>query len=313
MENASPFTQAKLGLLVETAPPINLDQSWQRFQQARRRTRVERTLLGIAASFLAAISLLPQPRAWAQQAWTTYVLGHTNSIALDFAKNSPTLLLPNVFPLYPAFATKPLRTASHTEAAAAAGFPIKLLSSQSGAKTFLVLQPPTLERTLEKSAIDAELKRLQRDSIAWPQSLDGATVKLSQGKNAITHYGTCPTIAGPWNSCAFLVQYRAPQLHLSVPIALAAFTAFSLELAGLSRTRAQSLAKLESTFFLPFETNNCTLQSAKVHRSPATLILYPKAPNGEEAYNLQWQEQGFHFSLFGRGPSRAVSLAESLR
>ncbi len=312
MENASPFAQSKLTLLNGPPAPIDLDQSWQRFQHKRHRARQRRALLTVAATVLLAIILSPQTRAWAQQAWTTYVLGHPNSIALDFAKNSPTLLLPNVFPLYPAFATKPLRTTSHTEATAAAGFPIKLLNGQPGAKTFLIQQPPTLERKLEKSAIDAELNRFQRDPISWPSNLDGATVKLTQGKNAITHYGTCPTIVGPWNSCAFLVQSRSAQLHLSVPIALAAFTAFSLELAGLSRTRAQSLAKLESSFFLPFETNNCTLQRTQVNRFPATLILYPKAPNGEEAFNLQWQQQGFSFSLFGRDPSRAIALAESL-
>lgn len=314
MENANAFVHSKLQLISQIQTPIeaNPDQAWNSFQRNKRNAHSKRLLLSLAASLILLTSLLPQPRAWAQQAWTTYILGGSTNIALDFASLTPPLLLPNVFPMYPANAIKPIKASSRAEASAAAGFSVYQLNTDLGQPSFRVSQHAPLERTLDKQAIDAELRRLNREPIPWPQGLDGATLQLNLGKSAITHYGQCPTIVGPWNSCAFLLQFRPPELRLSTPIALAALTVFSLELAGLSRTRAQSLAKLGSTFFLPFEENNCTLQQTKVKNSPAVLILYPKAPNGEEAFNLQWQERGFSFSLFGRDPSRAIALAESL-
>lgn len=313
MENANAFVETKLQLLIQTAAPAeaNTDQSWQHFQQSQRHARNKRALLSIAATLICALSLMPQTRGWAQQVWTTYLLGNTTNITFNLALLSPELMLPNVFPLYPANATKPIEASNLTEATNLAGFHAYTLNANLGQPTYSVAEAPTLERSLNKQVIDSELRRLNREPIAWPEGLDGATIKLTQGKTVLTRFGQCTTIIGPWNACAMLAQSRLPELHLSAPITLAALTVFSLELAGLSRVRAQSLAKLGATFFLPFD-NDCKLQQTKVKDAAAVLILYPKAPNGEEAFHLQWQENGYSFGLFGRDPSRAVALAESL-
>lgn len=311
MENASPFTQSKLALLSEVPAPVDIDDSWQRFQQSQRHARSKRALLSIAATLLCAFSLMPQTRGWAQQAWTTYLLGNTTNITFNLALLSPELMLPNVFPLYPANASKPMQASNLTEATNLAGFPAYALNANLGQPRYTVTEAPTLERSLNRQVIDAELHRLNREAIAWPEGLDGASIKLTQGKTVLTRFGQCPTIVGPWNACAMLAQSRLPELHLSAPITLAALTVFSLELAGLSRARAQSLAKLGATFFLPFD-NDCKLQQTKVKGAPAVLILYPKASNGEEAFHLQWQADGYSFGLFGRDPNRAIALAESL-
>jgi hypothetical protein len=313
MENANAFVQAKLQLLSQTEAPAetNADQSWIHFQQTKRCRQTKQLFLSLTASLILLASLLPQPRAWAQQAWTSYILGNTTNISFDIALLSPELMLPNVFPLSPPDAAKSIKVSSLSEAGAAANFPVYTLQASLGQPTYTVVESPTLEKTLHKKVIDHELRRLNREPVQWPEGLDGGTIKLILGKTVLTRFGQCPTIVGPWNSCAMLAQSRPAELHISAPIALAALTVFSLELAGLGRVRAQSFAKLGSTFFLPFD-NDCKLQQTKVNNSPAILTLYPKAPNGEEAFNLQWQERGFSFSLFGRDPSRAIALAESL-
>jgi hypothetical protein len=43
------------------------------------------------------------------------------------------------------------------------------------------------------------------------------------------------------------------------------------------------------------------------------LITYPTDPSGETAYVLDWHEEGFDFRIFGRDPSQAVAVAETLR
>lgn len=104
-------------------------------------------------------------------------------------------------------------------------------------------------------------------------------------------------------------------LRLPGHLAPVAYTRFSLELAGVPKDTAATLARLfgaSPMLFIPLETK-AEVRKVRVRGTEAMLITYPTDPSGKTAYILDWQEEGFDFRIFGRDPRGAVAVAEALR
>ena len=323
MERSDQFVASKLSLLREEThcSADQVDQAWARVSKTLvlpRRQRVEARYWPFAAAGALALAMLSTPvvTIWAQTVWTRIVLGRTAGIEVDLKFSTPNLLLPNVFPLYPAHQNQRWEVSSVAAASEVAGFTAKTLTIPSlPAPRVQVILPPTIRHVVNLQAAESDLRRFGRKLPTVPPGLDGSEIVLEpQGKSVWSWYGECPELIGPGKACAMLVQ--APPMTLGLPSGVSHedFTRFSLELAGLPPDAAQALAnwsRMQPTLFVPLEARS-ELRRVRVRGGEGTLIVYPQQ-NGETAFALEWQEGSFLYRLFGRGPENAISLAESLR
>ena len=210
------------------------------------------------------------------------------------------------------------RADSPFAASALAGFPVRTLQSPllPHPPRFVIEQLTVQERVFDLAGAKADLKALGRAELEWPAGIDGARIVLEpRGKSVISYYGNCPKLVGPWTSCAFLVQSPSMVLRLPGHLAPVAYARFSLELAGVPKDKAATLARLfgaSPTLFIPLETK-AEVRRVRVRGTQAMLITYSTDPSGETAYILDGHEEGFDIRIFGRDPRRAVAVAEALR
>jgi hypothetical protein len=268
--------------------------------------------LAIAASIaVAAFLIAPPGRVLAQSVWRSIILQRVQTIQLDFARTSPKLLLPNVFPLGPY--GKSWRPATLFEAEQLTGFHILTMASPQlpYQPTFRVEDPPPIERKIDVAEIREELKALGRPPVEEPSGIDGVSFVVRQKRMVVTSYGSCPQIVGPWRACAFLVQSQPYILELPPEIDPDALTRYSLELAGFSPSVAAELmarTKNAPTMYLPTEPGT-TLETVTVRGQTGNLMRYADGV----AFVLAWREGEFQFTLFGRDPEQAIRMAETLR
>lgn len=275
-------------------------------------------VIAAAANILELDLLSPTGRALAEDVWTRLILRQTVAVALERERAKARLLLPNVFPFTVPDRSARRRADSPFAASALAGLPVRTLQSPllPHPPRFVIEQLTVQERVFDLAEAKADLKALGRAEPEWPAGIDGARIVLEpQGKSVISYYGNCPKLVGPWTSCAFVVQSPSMVLRLPGHLAPVADTRFSLELAGVPKDKAATLARLfgaSPTLFIPLETK-AEVRRVRVRGTEAMLITYPTDPSGETAYILDWHEEGFDFRIFGRDPRRAVAVAEALR
>jgi hypothetical protein len=328
MEKSDRFAASKLALLDEdvTLYPHEIEAAWCR-TQAKVQKKISpngippfsvpwwRWSLAAAAVTTAFVVVSPPGRAWAETLWNRLLLTRMHNIRIDLAHTAPSLLLPNVFPLYPQNQAVRWTPDSQEAASSLTGFPVRTIAG-SALSRFQVVESPVLEHVVDLQTVQADLQRLGRAMPALPAGIDGAHIVLEpQSRSVFSYYGTCPELIGPWKACAMLVQSRPMVLRLPALLNASDFMRFSLELAGLSVQDAGELLAMAGggpTLFLPLETN-AEVRPARVRGAAGMLVIYPRSQSGEVAYALDWQEDGFYFRLFGRDPEQAVSLAESLR
>jgi hypothetical protein len=326
MEQGNRFVASKLALLDDEVKisAAEMETAWIGVQ-ARVDVRVPmrdgrwRWTLAVAAGLAGLFLLTPAGRIWAQTVWSRFVLNTSLNVQIDLEHATPSLLLPNVFPLYPQNEALQWPAGSAEEAAALAGFSVRTLAGprlQPSPKFQVIQPPPVIDHVFDLATAQADIRRLGRVMPAVPSGIEGAHIILEpQGKTVVSRYGTCPQLIGPWEACAMLVQSRPMVLKLPSSVSLPEYARFSLELAGLSASEAESVLALaggSSTLFLPLETK-AEVRPARVRGAAAMLAVYPPSERGETAYMLDWREGEFDFRLFGRDPEGAVSLAESLR
>ena len=320
MEQDNEFVLGKLRTLTEpiTVSEEAVERAWAKVSAPRGRSFPWRWPLAAAATIVGLGVLSPTGRVLAEDLWTRLVLRQTVAVELELEGAKPSLLLPNVFPF-----TVPDRAARHRAdaplaASALAGFRVRTLESPllPHAPRFVIEQTTVQERVFDLAEAKADLRAVGRAEPDWPVGIDGARIVLEpQGKSVTSYYGSCPKLVGPWTSCAFLVQSPSMVLRLPGHLAPVAYTRFSLELAGVPKDKAATLARLfgaSPTLFIPLETK-AEVRKVRVRGTEAMLITYPTDPGGQTAYSLDWHEDGFDFRIFGRDPSRAVAVAETLR
>ena len=318
------FTMQKLRLLHEE-PNLQDDEialAWQRTQAARAaaRPRLSKALWPLAAAAgLAGVFLLtPTGRAAAMAVWQSLTLTRVQNVSIDFSKATPNLLLPNVFPMRGAETVRTQYAKTAIEAAGLAGFPVRGLRTPHlpFTPTIRVTEEPELWRRIDLAAIETDLREKGRRLPALPAGIDGAEIRLIPGSKVVTSsYGECPQLIGPWQACAVLIQSRPFTLQLPPRLSVEEYVRFSLELAGFTRQQTEALAELhrkQPTLFIPLETTS-ELQEVRVRGTTGTLVTYAKTDSADTAFVLEWLEDGFYFRIFGRNPSHALEIAETLR
>jgi hypothetical protein len=242
---------------------------------------------------------------YAQLAVRTF--GVTPKLPTDLPQE---LLLPNVFPMGPAAPGRPMPLA---EAQAHVPFRIKLPKTDllPYQPELFVHEATALSRRIDSASIDLALKRLGRDSVEMPIGLDGMTVTVAFHEAVTIRLGHCPELVGPWHSCALLNEAVAPTIAMPQGVEPEALTVFSLELLGLRAADAEALSRTGTMFFPP--ENYAWHKVVNVNGDDAVLVGYQPGATGQVAYNLCWTDNGIAYSLFGRDPNMALTVAASLR
>jgi hypothetical protein len=318
------FTMQKLELLHEE-PNLSDDEiarAWQRMQAARlpARTSSSRAFwpLAAAAGLTGILLLTPTGRATAEAVWQSLTLTRVENISLDFSKTTMNLVLPNVFPLRGVETTRTQHAKTATEATDLAGFPVRSLRTPylPFTPSIRVTEEPELKRTIDLAAIETDLRQMGRRLPALPAGVDGAEIRLKPASKVVSSsYGECPQLIGPWKACAVLIQSRPMTLQLPPQLSVEDYVRFSLELAGFSGEQIEALARLhrkQPTLFVPLETT-AELRQVHVRGTTGTLVVYAKTDSADTAFLLDWLEDGFYFRIFGRNPSLAVDIAETLQ
>lgn len=287
MEQDKEFVLSKLRTLAE---PISVDdfaveRAWAKVSEPRRRSLQWRWRLAAAATIAGLGLLSPTGRALAEDVWTRLLLRRTVAVELELEGANPSLLLRNVFPV-----TAPDRAArrqadSPLAASALAGFLVRTLYAPllPYEPRFVIDQTTVQERVFDLAEAKADLRKIGRPEPEWPVGIDRARIVLDpQGKSATNYYGNCPKLVGPWTSCAFLVQSPSMVLRLPGHLAPVAYARLSLELAGVPKGQATTLARLlgaSPTLFIPLETKE-EVRKVRVRGTEAMLITYPTDPSG---------------------------------
>jgi hypothetical protein len=254
----------------------------------------------------------------AQQALSLFEIRKVVPLRYPVGQLPFELMLPNVFPLYPAKQVKVTHASNAAEAAAQVGYRVRTLRSAllPYPPSFQLEQYPTVERTIDRARIEAALARRNAAPIAFPKALAGGRVAIrSRGTAVVTRYGNCPHLAGPASACAFLIQQIAPLLELPAGVDAVEFTEFSLRLIGLSAADAHMLRETlpaAPSLFLPMDEAVLDVAAVKLLRgTPGTLVRYKPTMAGQ-AFSMQWTEGSQVFTLMGRDPSQAVAIADAL-
>jgi hypothetical protein len=301
-------------LLADIDVQPNVDEALAHVLSARRQRR-EKRKRQFAVSFISLIAAIasigiPPVRIAAQNMYAELAV-RMFGITPHFSANLPQeLLLPNVFPIGPVTPSPAVPLAG---AQAFVPFRIQLPETEllPYQPKFFVHEATTLTRRIDSVPIEIALERLGREPVDIPRGLDGATISITFHKSVTVRLGECPELVGPWHSCAFLNEAVAPTLTLPQAVKPETLTTFSLQLLGLSAADAKALSRSGGLFFPP--ENYALHKIVKVNGHSAVLVVYEPGSTGQVAYNLSWTADGIAYSLFGRDPSTALTVAGSLR
>ncbi len=280
--------------------------------RSKRRKRRQRKLTVSFILFIAAIAIIaiPPVRIAAQDIYAELAV-RMFGLTPHFSANLPEeLLLPNVFPIGPVTPSRPVPLVG---AQAFVPFKIQLPETEllPYEPKFFVHEVTTRTRHVDALPIENALARLGREPIDIPSGLDGATISITFHKSVTVRLGECPELVGPWHSCAFLNEAMAPTISLPQAVKPETLTTFSLQLLGLSAADARALSRTGELFFPP--ERYASHKVVEVNGYDGVLVVYATGSTGEVAYNLSWTANGIAYSLFGRDPRTALTVAESLR
>ena len=303
-----------LELLADSDARPNVEQALAHVLSTGRQRR-ERRKRQFTVSFITVIAAIatiaiPPVRIAAQDVYAELTI-RMFGVTPPFSANLPReLLLPNVFPIG---VVPPSRAVSLVEAQAFVPFSIHLPETEllPYQPMFSVQEATTLTRRIDSIPIEIALERLGREPVAIPSGLDGATISITLHKNVTVRFGECPELVGPWHSCAFLNEALAPTLTFPKDVAPETLSSFSLQLLGLSAPDAKAISRRGLLFFPP--ENYAWHKAVEVSGHHAVLVVYEPGSTGEVAYNLSWTADGIAYSLFGRDPSTALSIARLIR
>ncbi|MBY0503791.1 MAG: hypothetical protein K2X03_07770 [Bryobacteraceae bacterium] len=302
-----------LQLLDDEPQGLNIEAALTRVHAAQPARPHRRIWYWPVAAFASLASVLI-----AEQALSLFEIRKVVPLRYPAGQLPMELMLPNVFPLFPAKQVRASHAANAGEASAQAGYRVRILRSpqlSAYEPSFRVEHYPAVERTIDRARIEAALTARRAPPIAFPAALDGGTVAIRwRGPAVLTHYGHCPRLIGPWDACVFLIQQNPPALELPAGVNLSEYTEFSLRLIGLSPADARALREqlpVAPSLFLPFDESTLDVSIIPLLNGTGTLVRYKPTPAGQ-AFTLQWTEGGQLFTLTGRDPSQAAAMANSL-
>ena len=220
--------------------------------------------------------------------------------------------------------------ASAEEAAALAGFPVRLFEGQDNYLRHLSVEPggkATFAVNLKH--IQAILDEIGRSDLRLPDALDGATVTLDIPRTVIATYGeyNCDQAwkegydpdqpnPNPMPGCTVLMQVKSPEISAPPGLDLNQIGEAYLQILGMSREDAASFAQnvdWTTTFVIPIPRYGTQYRTVSVDGVEGTFIERQLEGQPSE-YMLIWVKDDIVYALAGPGNgSTAMSFVNTLK
>jgi hypothetical protein len=224
---------------------------------------------------------------------------------------------------------EPDRPAATARAAGSlAGFAPALLAARRDAATLTVLGALDVAVSVSRSRL-ATILREAGEPADLPSSLDGATLRVHDGRRVRAQYGHCPLpiantlqnqLQGPPPTtpenadCVVLVQGPVTSVAAPESLALPRLVTIALELSGMSPAQAQAFhERLDWQTVLGVSIPRFLRSYDTVAVSGAPGILLNAAGRRGPSYELLWVRNGMAYTLTGYGSAAdALPLAVSV-
>ncbi len=226
----------------------------------------------------------------------------------------------------------PISAASAQEAAAQAGFSVRLPQGLPETVTLDVAPGGKASFQVDLARVNAVLQAIDRSDIQIPNELDGSTVTVTIPSSVIARYQECKFEAEtaraqgfdpddgasfPSFPCPTLIQMPSPTISAPSGLDVTKLGEAYLQILGMSKQEAEQLAQTidwASTFVIPLPRNATTYRTILVDGVEGTLIQNKDSGRQKSEYTLVWVKDGILYALSGPGDSAtAISIADSLR
>jgi anti-sigma factor RsiW len=223
----------------------------------------------------------------------------------------------------------PVSVASVQEAAAQAGFAVRLPEGVSETPNLTVIPGGKANLQIDVAQVNAVLAAMDRADVQIPRELDGATVTINIPTNVTAEFGECnfdmegtkgrnfdpdEPATLPILPCTTLVQMPSPTVSAPEGLNITQLGEVYLQILGLSKEEAQQYAQTvdwASTFVVPLPRYAATYRSIPIDGVQATLIQDSRQ---DGQYVLIWVKDGMLYALSGPGDqATAEGIARTLK
>lgn len=223
----------------------------------------------------------------------------------------------------------PVSVASVQEAAAQAGFAVRLPERLSETPNLMVIPGGKANLQIDVAQVNAVLAAMDRADVQIPQELDGATVTIDIPTNVTAEFGECnfniESAKGrnfdpdnpatfPTLPCTTLVQMPSPTVSAPEGLDIVKLGEVYLQILGMSKEEAQQFAQTvdwATTFVVPLPRYDVAYRTIPVDGVQATLIQDSRQ---DGQYVLIWVKDGILYALSGPGnQATAERIARSLK
>jgi hypothetical protein len=219
--------------------------------------------------------------------------------------------------------------ADATEATREAGIAVRLPSALENQKYIHLQSGAHIELNVDLEHLRRLTEAMDRNDIAFPQALDGATIQVDIPRAVITAYGNCihpdatnysthDQNGAPIHErdCTLLLQLATPTISAPPSLDANLIGQSYLQLLGMSAEEAASFSRnaaWTTTLVVPIPQDKVTHAEVQVDSVPATLIQQ-EITNNRRNYVLTWVNDGILYALIGHGDrADALTIATSLQ
>ena len=226
---------------------------------------------------------------------------------------------------------EPQEAADAAQAAALAGFPVRLPSDAEDPVELEVQPGGKIAFTVDVELARAVLEDIGRSDIQFPEELEGAQVNIEVPAGVMAMIGECDRswektpeqgadpdedypVFGP--DCTTLVQMPSPAVSAPPGLDLSQIGEVFLQVMGMSQEEAASLARnvdWTTTLVIPIPRYAVESRDIEVDGVTGTL-LQRQAESPYAEYVIVWVKDGILYALSGQGGAdEELVLANSLR
>jgi len=222
---------------------------------------------------------------------------------------------------------KPYMVASAAEASKAAGFSVRLPTSETGAPQLAVQPGASFKFVVDRARAQALLDESGHQDLVLPQSLDNESIAVTVPTAVTASFGACPALNEDTTSqfgskgrryadCVILAQIPSPTVNTPPDVDVQKLAQIGLQFTGMSASQAQAFAQSvdwTSSLVIPLPKNAATYDQVPVDGVTGYLIQRPVDDAPEFA--LVWVKNGTIYTVGGLGAdsARAIAIANSLK
>jgi hypothetical protein len=218
---------------------------------------------------------------------------------------------------------EPVVAANAEEAAASAGFNVRLPADQTPSQIY-VTDASAFTLTVDRAKAQAFIDAAGRTDLVLPESIDGAEVAVSIPATVNTSFGTCPIprtekpdmqemekdMGREYPDCIVFIQMPSPLVNAPADLDMAKLAQIGLEFSGMSPQEAAAFTATvdwTSTLVIPVPRRAASYEDVSVDGVTGKLIQ--RTSDYAPQYALIWVKNGMVYAISGSGTDTAPAFA----